>query len=131
MIYELTENKKVVYGVELTQIRLKEDHPIYGKKGTLGGWIEKESNLQDNAWVYGNARVLKGQFEQSPIQIQGTKHFINEDGDGFVSIGCKSFHISEWLENFEEIGKSKGYSEKQIKEYYYHLKHIELLINNR
>ena len=25
--------------------------------GDVGGWIEKASNLSDNAWVWGNARV--------------------------------------------------------------------------
>ena len=27
------------------------------KAGTLGGYIEKEENLDGDAWVYGNARV--------------------------------------------------------------------------
>jgi len=76
MKYKLTKNKKTIGDVTLYQIEaLKEFSDI--KKGDLGGWIEKESNLSqqgdcwvscrarvydnaivsDNAWVFGNAWV--------------------------------------------------------------------------
>ena len=70
MKYKLTENKKIKMKYKLTEnkkkIGLKTLYQIQAlksfsnvKKGDLGGWIEKESNLsQDgNAWVYGNAWV--------------------------------------------------------------------------
>lgn len=28
------------------------------KKGTIGGWVESEKNLSENAWVYNDAKVL-------------------------------------------------------------------------
>ena len=43
-------------GIILRQIVLTIDCQ-WGTAGTVGGWIEKESNLQDNAWVSEDARV--------------------------------------------------------------------------
>ena len=61
------ETKTTELGVLLKRIRATEDFTINGghqiAKGSLGGWIENEGNLQDSAWVsdnaqvYGNARV--------------------------------------------------------------------------
>ena len=55
------------YMPQLHRIRALRDIPGAGvAKGDLGGWIEREANLDqsgsawvyDNAWVYGDARVL-------------------------------------------------------------------------
>ena len=57
--YKLTENEQVVSGRTLYQIQaLKSFRDV--KKGELGGWIEKESNLsqEGDCWVYYNARVF-------------------------------------------------------------------------
>ena len=76
MKYKLTKNKKTIGDVTLYQIEALKDFSDI-KKGDLGGWIEKESNLSqqgdcwvscrarvydnaivsDNAWVFGNAQV--------------------------------------------------------------------------
>nr|DAH24697.1 MAG TPA: putative transferase, nesg, ydcK, Structural Genomics.38A [Caudoviricetes sp.] len=58
--YELTDEVKVEFGVTLHRIRALVDIERWGvKAGDLGGWVEKESNLdQDHdAWVSGKARV--------------------------------------------------------------------------
>jgi hypothetical protein len=57
--YKLTKNTKVEFGVKLFQIEATVDFK-YAKKGELGGWIEKEENLEQdgNAWVAGDARVF-------------------------------------------------------------------------
>ena len=57
--YKLTENEQVVSGRTLYQIQaLKSFRDV--KKGELGGWIEKESNLsqEGDCWVYYNAEVF-------------------------------------------------------------------------
>jgi YdcK Beta solenoid repeat len=55
--YKLTEETIVnADGITLYCIELTEDCK-YGKAGTKGGYIEKESNLSGDAWVSGNARV--------------------------------------------------------------------------
>ena len=76
MKYKLTKNKKTIGDVTVYQIEALKDF-LNVKKGDLGGWIEKESNLSqqgdcwvscrarvydnaivsDNAWVFGNAQV--------------------------------------------------------------------------
>ena len=61
MKYKLTKESKVEFGVKLYRIEALENNERYGvDKGDKGGWIEKEANLSqdDNAWVYGDARVF-------------------------------------------------------------------------
>lgn len=55
--FELTTETKIISGVTL--FRIKATITIEGivKKGEFGGWVEKEKNLNGNAWVSGNARV--------------------------------------------------------------------------
>lgn len=56
--YKLTNTTKELCGITLFQI---EATTSFGdvEKGDLGGYIEKEANLDmsGNAWVYGNAQV--------------------------------------------------------------------------
>ena len=40
--------------------------------GDVGGWIEKESNLSGNAWVYGNARVY------GDAEVSGNARVVNQ-----------------------------------------------------
>ena len=58
--YELTDETKEINGRTLHRIVAVRD---FGgiKKGTQGGWIEKESNLshEGNCWVYDEAMVFK------------------------------------------------------------------------
>jgi hypothetical protein len=57
--FKLTETTKVnKFGLILYQIQATRDLPLHGvKEGDLGGWVQKESNLNENAWVWGNAQV--------------------------------------------------------------------------
>lgn len=55
--FEFTGETRInPFGVKLFQIRCT---VAFGdvKVGDIGGWIEKESNLSGNAWVFGNAEV--------------------------------------------------------------------------
>ena len=56
--FELTSETKMFLGKKLYRIRALIDFSTV-KKGDLGGFVEKEDNLdhQGDAWVYGNARV--------------------------------------------------------------------------
>ena len=110
-------------------------------KGDKGGWVEAEANMYGDAWVYGNAkvygnarvygnawvsgdarvygnaRVYGDAWKKSPLQIQGTDHFINICKKGFLKIGCFELSFMEWKKEFKRIGKSNGYTPTQIKEY--------------
>jgi len=56
--YELTDEVKSFGNITLYRIRALRDF-MNIKKGEVGGFIEKESNLSHSgdAWVYGNAEV--------------------------------------------------------------------------
>lgn len=70
--YKLTKNKKEWCGITLFQI---EATASFGsvKKGELGGYIEKEANLdqEGNAWVYGNARVSGNALVSGNARVSG------------------------------------------------------------
>jgi hypothetical protein len=63
-----------------------------------------------------------GEIKVSMLQIQGTRHFCYASptvtGESiWLGIGCEFHSIEWWLENFESVGKSKGYTTEQIAEY--------------
>ena len=72
--------------------------------GDLGGWIEKEENLDPsgNAWVSGNA------WEVSPLQIQPSEYYINMENATELRIGCQVHTIAWWLENNERHAAETG-----------------------
>ena len=99
--YELTTNAKVAFGRTLFQIKALISFGNV-EAGDLGGWIEKEENLDQsgNAWVSGNARVC-GDAEVcsdadhlvvGPIGSRRayTTFYRRKDGTTMVVCGC--FH---------------------------------------
>ena len=61
------------------------------------------------------------------ISITGSKHFVYSHNNNIL-IGCENWSISHWLENYEEIGRKKGYTEEQIIEY---KKYIDIIAELR
>ena len=130
--FELTAESKVdSFGRTLFRVKLTIDCK-WGKAGDLGGWVQKKENIQDSAWVsgkawvYGDAWIYEDSWNTSPLQIQGSRHFITECKKGLLQIGCKCYTFEEWERYFEAIGKAEGYSDDQIKEY---KSYIDLAIN--
>jgi carbonic anhydrase/acetyltransferase-like protein (isoleucine patch superfamily) len=101
------------------------DNAIVSGNARVFGYALVSGNAQvsGNALVYGNAKVygdalVSGDaWEKSPIQIKGSKHFLNESKKGHLRIGCIEKSIADWEKQFEQVGKEYGYDEKQIKEY--------------
>jgi carbonic anhydrase/acetyltransferase-like protein (isoleucine patch superfamily) len=103
MKYKLTKNKKTIGKITLYQIEALKDFSDI-KKGDLGGWIEKESNLSqqgdcwvscrarvsgnaivsDNAWVFGNAWVSCRAWVSGNARVFGNARV---SGNAWVS-GC-------------------------------------------
>ena len=55
--FELTAESKVdSFGRTLFRVKLTIDCK-WGKAGDLGGLVQKDENIQDSAWVSGNAQV--------------------------------------------------------------------------
>jgi hypothetical protein len=63
--------------------------------GDWGGWIEKESNLLDDAWVYGDGRVY-GNAEVSGLCISMFIQWYTTITRNHIKIGCKQHKIEEW-----------------------------------
>ena len=59
-----------VYGHTLFRIDCTHDFKEI-KAGTLGGYIEKEKNLDGNAWVSGNAQVYGNAWVSGNAQVSG------------------------------------------------------------
>lgn len=59
MKYKLTEETQEIDGIILHRIKALRDFSDV-KKGDLGGWVEKESNLSHNGncWIYNNAKAF-------------------------------------------------------------------------
>ena len=91
---------------------------VYGNAWVYGNArVSGNALVYGNAWVSGNARVYGNAWETSPLQIQGSKHFITECKKGHLKIGCIELSFEQWKEKFEEVGKDQGYNDKQIQEY--------------
>ena len=63
MYFEKTENKRMKYGIELTQIRYTKDNPFFNvKSGDLGGWVSEKAYLEQNGkwFLHENAEVFGG-----------------------------------------------------------------------
>ena len=86
-------------------------------------WVYENSLVSGDARVFGNAQVsgntwVSGDsWETSPLQIQGTRHFLNMTTKSLLKIGCHSHTIQWWLDNYRIIGQKEGYTPNQIKEY--------------
>lgn len=73
----------------LTRIQATKDIPSLGvKKGDLGGWIEKESNLPSNStgWVADDAVVMGNSVIGNNVKVQNEATVIHSVIDGTISI---------------------------------------------
>ena len=93
--YELTAETKVVFGRTLYRIRAL---IAFGNvdAGEKGGWIEKESNLDQSgdAWVSGNAAIMTVSHIGS--RFGTTTFFALKGGNIGVSCGCFRGNIDEF-----------------------------------
>lgn len=121
--------KKVVLGVTLFRIEATVDSK-YASKGDLGGWIEKEANLDTDgdAWVYGDAQVYGDAWVYGDARVYGDaqvkkkRHCIIINNLkfnititlGHIAIGCEMHTITHWKKNIKKIGMKHGYTSKEI-----------------
>lgn len=96
-------------------------------KNEVGG---KRANMYNadlrNADLYNadlrNANLSNADLRnaKSILSFIGEKHpliYFKHGNTYYFKIGCMTFTIDHWLENFEEIGKKEGYSIGNIKLY--------------
>jgi hypothetical protein len=86
--YELTTETKVVFGRTLHRIKALVSFGDVAA-GELGGWIEKEANLDHDgdAWVYGDARVCGNAWVYGDARVYGHAEVY---GDARVT-SCKAY----------------------------------------
>jgi hypothetical protein len=103
--YKLTKNTKTEFGVKLFQIEATIDFK-WAKKGELGGWIEKEENLEQDgdAWVYGNARVYGDARVSGDARVYGNAQVY---GDAWVSGDARVYGNAQVYGDAQVYGKLK------------------------
>jgi hypothetical protein len=114
--WEFTGETKTVFSVVLRRIKAAVTFTlkcgIEVKAGEPGGWIEKESNLADDAWVCGDARVFGN------ARVSGDAHYLligrigsradtttftrDKAGTIYVSCGCFYGTIAEFRAKVRE-----------------------------
>ena len=64
------------------------------------------------------------------LQFIASRHQVNVI-DNMVRIGCQNHDLQWWLENYQEVGQSERYTEKEIAEYGMILDHIKRVLELR
>ena len=108
--YEFTGETKVFFGVTLNRIRAVAAIAAFGvAAGDLGGWIEREENLQvsGDAWVYGNARVSGNAWVETvnitATRTDGYTFLVAPTPDGpRIIAGCRYFTFKEAKAHWKE-----------------------------
>jgi len=108
--YKLTDEKiqfnfKTLYRIELTE------DCIWGKAGTKGGFIEKVSNLLDDAWVSGNAHVYGNAYVSGNAWVLGNAQVY---GNAHVSGNAQVFDNAWVSGNAHVYGKSEVSGNAQV-----------------
>lgn len=102
------------------------------KKGELGGFVEKEENLEHygNAWVsgdtqvYGDAKVSGNAIvsgDQMYATVKGfgsnyrdTTFFVTKDGNVCVNCGCFSGTLEQFRKKVKETHKDTEYAKEYL-----------------
>lgn len=108
--YSFTEQTKNVKGVSLHRIKALPGNK-YAVAGTLGGWIEKEDNLLDGAWVadeacvYGDAVVFGNTLIEDTSQVYGDARIHGESDEILTLSFDTEIHGGDWTdEPYRRIG---------------------------
>lgn len=111
--FVLTENTKKFFGVTLYQIKAVR---AFGdiEEGELGGWVEKEENLNQsgNAWVSGNALVSGDARVSGDAIVESRKHIA-----WFSSVGSEDGTLTAYTIKTGEIGVTRGCFQGTLEEF--------------
>lgn len=74
-----------------------------------------------------------GEFRDGwlPLQIQGSKHFVNIPDGKTIQIGCKNGTPAWWRAKYKTVGADQGYTEAQIAEYAEYIRLASTIIEAR
>lgn len=135
--FELTTESIYLLGIKLFRIKALVTFGCV-KKGELGGFVEKEENLDHtgSAWIFGNARVygnalvhgdeeVSGNAEVSGNQMhatvkgfgsqyRNTTFFITRDRNICVNCGCFSGTLEQFRAKVKETHKDTKYAKEYL-----------------
>ena len=123
--YELTDETIIRDGRILHRIRAVRDFADV-KAGELGGWIEKESNLDQDGdcWVYGNAMVYGNAVVKSMKDYivfknwwSSGRYFTWTRSNNMWKVGCFHGTGAELVEKAYEDSEESGRHYAEIVEY--------------
>ena len=105
--FELTDKFIInVFGIKLFQIKCTKSFK-YAQKGDLGGYVEKEGNLdqENDAWVSGNAQVSGDARVSGNAQVSG---------DAQVSGNAQVYGDARVSGNAQVSGDARVYGNAQV-----------------
>ena len=112
--FELTDKFVFnTFGIKLFQIKCTKSFK-YAKEGDLGGYVEKDENLdqESNAWVYGNAWV------SGDAQVSGNADIENDNNHcGFDCFGSCNRHTHAYLTKDNKVEITCGCFRGSIEEF--------------
>lgn len=100
-----------------------------------GGWVENTARVEETAyvgeraqvfgyaqmsgyaWLSGNAQMSGNAWEFSPLQIQGSRHFLCVSRYGYIRVGCEEHTPAWWRKHHKALGVANGYTKQQLREY--------------
>jgi carbonic anhydrase/acetyltransferase-like protein (isoleucine patch superfamily) len=103
-IWEFTGETKDHQGTTLRRIRRISD-------GELGGWIEKETQVSDNAWVSGNACVYGNAKVYGNARVFGNAQVF---GDARVYDNAQVFGYAQVYDNAQVFGNAQVFDDAWI-----------------
>lgn len=111
MHFIMTKESKTVKGIKLYRIEATADLPSLNiKKGDKGGFIEKESNLDnfswvaDNATVYNNAKILHGSIVKGNATVHDSAVLdVNTIIDGDAEISGTAHLKESFIADFAKV----------------------------
>ncbi|MGD9209302.1 MAG: hypothetical protein PVI90_00930 [Desulfobacteraceae bacterium] len=107
------------------------DAEVYGDAWVYGNaWICGNAKVFGDTEVYGYATVKDGNWNVTPFQLHGSKHFLCVCAPRILKIGCIEKNIDEWLKMYERTGRTHGYSDEEIEEYGGYIKLVNSLKNS-
>ena len=112
--FELTDKFIInVFGIKLFQIKCTKPFK-YVQKGDLGGYVEKEWNLdqENDAWVSGNAQV------SGNARVSGNANIKNDNEHcGFDGFGSCNRHTHAYLTKEKKVEITCGCFRGSIEEF--------------
>ena len=117
--FELTTESIYLLGIKLFRIKALVTFGCV-KKGELGGFVEKEENLDHtgSAWIFGNAEVSGNQMHATVkgfgSQYRNTTFFITRDRNICVNCGCFSGTLEQFRAKVKETHKDTKYAKEYL-----------------